>query len=143
MTGTNPTTAPDTTGDEPTTGGSEGTSGEPEMVSYTMDIQPIWEKMGAGGCVASCHVSGGIAEYTTVLLDAANSYATTVDKTSPSVPTLKIVAPGSANDSYLWHKINDTFTEVGGVGTKMPQGGSLSADELALVKAWIDGGALP
>ena len=51
------------------------------------------------------------------------------------------VEAGDADNSYLLHKINDTHLDVGGNGGSMPIGGSLSADEIAILTDWIDEGA--
>lgn len=62
----------------------------------------------------------------------------------PSTQTdMALVEPGDHLYSYLWHKINGTQTIAGGSGTAMPLDGLLSADEVALVAAWIDAGAQP
>ena len=73
--------------------------------------------------------------------DPAGAYAALVNAPS-SVPGLDQVEPGSSDMSYLYHKLAGTQLSVGGSGTQMPPGGMLSADDLATVKAWIDGGAL-
>jgi hypothetical protein len=139
MTGTDPT-ADDSTGDLPTS----GTTGGPGMVDYETDIQPIWSKTtGMGGCVTGCHTPGGSAQTAGPFLDPGTSYAAIVGVQSPTVVSLKLVEPGDSNKSYLWHKLNNTFQQVGGSGTPMPQIGMLTPDELELIKAWIDGGALP
>lgn len=132
-------TAGDSTGDLPTTG-DEPTTGGAVEVDYVTDIQPIWDAQ-TNGCVVGCHVAGGFAAYTTVLLDPANSHKTMVGVMSLQATGLMIVKPGDAANSYLWHKLNDTHLSVNGIGTKMPQTGMLTADQLALIKAWIDAGA--
>jgi hypothetical protein len=137
MTSTMPTTTDDPTGGEETT--AEDTTGGAPMVSYTADIQPIWDAK----CTVGCHTSTGSASATGVFLDPPNSYATTVGKTSVSVPSLMVVAAGDSAGSYLWHKLDGTYMDVGGTGSPMPIGTPLTADELELIKLWIDGGALP
>lgn len=52
---------------------------------------------------------------------------------------LLLVAPGSREDSYLWHKVAGTHLEVGGAGDRMPPGSSFPDAEQ--VGRWIDGGA--
>ena len=143
-TATNPTTTTTpTTGDEPTSSES-GTSGDDTTgsvvdVDYMMDIQPIWDAK----CVTGCHIESGIAQTDGPILTATASYADLVNAPSPTVAGLVEVKPGEPDASYLWHKVNGTQANVGGLGLQMPQGGMLTADELALIEAWITAGALP
>lgn len=55
--------------------------------------------------------------------------------------SLMRVAPGSLEDSYLWHKLKGTHLEVGGDGEKMPLIGEIDSAELELIETWILGGA--
>lgn len=142
-TSTNPTTTDPTTTD-PSTGessGSEGGSSDTGAVAvdYMADIQPIWDMR----CVAGCHIESGIAQTNGPILTAALSYGELIDVPSPTVPDIVQVKPGSPNESYMWHKVKGTQANVGGLGLQMPQGGMLSADELAKIEAWITAGAKP
>jgi hypothetical protein len=139
--GTNPTTTTTpTTTDTPTTSesGTEET-GTVMPVDYMTDIQPIWDLR----CVTGCHIETGSAQTAGPILTAAASYADLVDAPSPTVPGIDEVEPGDPDKSYVWHKLNGTQANVGGLGLQMPQGGMLTPDELALIKAWIEQGALP
>ncbi|MBW2264043.1 MAG: hypothetical protein JRG91_18935, partial [Deltaproteobacteria bacterium] len=51
------------------------------------------------------------------------------------------IEPGSTADSYLWHKVIGTQSSVGGSGSTMPVGGSLTPHELDLIERWIVAGA--
>ena len=58
------------------------------------------------------------------------------------LPTMPLVTPGDPEHSYLWHKVNGTQADVGGLGGAMPFGeSSLSADQLLLLRTWIERGA--
>ena len=128
-TGGEQTTAPTT--DAPTTGSG--------VVSYTADVQPIWDTR----CVSQCHEPGGGGFLTTGLdLSPAVSYSQLVGVMSVGAPALSRVAAGDSEGSYLWHKVKNTQAEVGGGGGQMPVGGLQPGDE-ATLKSWIDGGALP
>lgn len=129
---TDSTTQP-TTGGETTTGETTGT---PSAVDYEMDIQPIWDMK----CVAGCHTPGGIAATGGPILGAGVSHANIVDKQSSTV-TMPLITPGDPSMSYLWHKLNGTFGDVGGSGAKMPLGPSLDDPSLALIEQWIMDGA--
>ena len=56
---------------------------------------------------------------------------------------MALVKPGALNASYLWHKVNGTQLQVGGMGQIMPSTIPLKPDELLVVERWIAGGALP
>ena len=132
-----------TTGAGPTTADGSSSGGEPTTgsaaVSYTADIQPIWDSR----CVMACHEPGGSGFLTTGLdLSAAVSYAQLVDVMSTGAPSLARVAPGELAGSYLWHKVKNTQVDAGGGGGQMPAGG-LPDDQVAKLESWIDGGALP
>ena len=92
----------------------------PETVSYSKDIQPLWDQE----CV-SCHKPGPIAPD----LTAANSY-------SALVTNNKYVIPGNATGSKL-HK-----SLMGDGAALMPTSGKLSDSKIALVDKWINDGAL-
>ena len=92
----------------------------PDVVSYTKDIQPLWDQ----SCV-SCHKTGATAPD----LSAANSYsALTVNS--------KYVVPGNATVSKLHKSI------VGDGAALMPPGAKWSDSKIALVDKWINDGAL-
>jgi len=90
---------------------------------------------------AVCHTGGGdelpgSMNFST----AAATYASLINVTSSEYPQLSLVSPGMSTNSYLVRKIEGTQL----VGKQMPlQGGFLSADDIRLVKAWIDSGAKP
>ncbi|MCY1060782.1 hypothetical protein [Nannocystis sp. SCPEA4] len=52
---------------------------------------------------------------------------------------------GDLENSYLWHKINNTHLEVGGSGTPMPPppAASLSDADLKKIGQWIEAGCAP
>ncbi len=92
----------------------------PDVVSYSDDIQPLWDQ----DCV-SCHKAGATAPD----LSAANSYlALTANN--------KYVIPGNATGSKL-HK-----SLVGDGAAIMPTAGKWSDSKIALVDKWITDGAL-
>ena len=53
-----------------------------------------------------------------------------------------MIAPGSADDSYLYHKLTNSHTDMGGSGGQMPLGSSLSAEEIDIIASWINDGAV-
>lgn len=128
------TTSGDTT--DPTTTADATTSAAPGLAA---DIVPIF----SASCVIGCHTRGGSSADTGVILTPEDAYASLVGVMSPSVPGLALVEPGDLAGSYLWHKLKDTYQEVGGVGLKMPLGSTLPPDDLETIEQWIVGGALP
>ena len=91
----------------------------PETVSYSKDIQPLWDQ----DCI-SCHKTGATAPD----LTAANSY-------SALLTNNKYVVPGNAAGSKL-HK-----SLVGDGAAQMPST-KWSDSKIALVDKWINDGAL-
>ena len=92
----------------------------PEVVSYSKDIQPLWDQ----DCV-SCHKTGA----TVPDLISANSYLALTKNN-------KYVIPGNAVGSSL-HK-----SLVGDGAAIMPTAGKWSDSKIALVDKWINDGAL-
>lgn len=130
------TSATDATTDAET-GTTTGTTGEDTAGahSFLVDIWPLFDDH------CSCHKDANGAGKLRLAMEDA--YTNIVDKPSLQAPMMMLVAPGSAEQSYLWHKLNDTQDDVGGKGKKMPPGGKLKAAELELIAQWIDEGAQP
>jgi hypothetical protein len=78
-------------------------------------------------------------------LEAGNLYDPQTGIVSvPSVqaPGLDRAEPGSAELSYLVHKIQGTQGTVGGTGERMPRGAAALPDAaIQVIRAWIDQGA--
>lgn len=112
---------------------SDETTGE---LSHAADIQPIWD----ASCVANCHEPGGLG----APLDLTDAYDQIVNVTSMQVG-MDLVAPGSADDSYLLAKLRGTQLDVGGQGIQMPGGGAPPLDDATIeqISAWIEAGAPP
>lgn len=85
---------------------------------------------------AGCH-GGGLAP---VLAD--NICDNVVNIPSTQVPSMNYVTPNDLENSYLWHKINDTAASVGGSGSVMPSTGALSATDITIIEEWIMSGAI-
>lgn len=141
-TGTTAGTSSSTASTTGTTDGTSSTTAETTGtttsggVTYEGDIQPIWDK----NCVTGCHAANG--SNPTLLLGADTSYAAIVGVMSVQA-TLKIVEPGDADQSYLWHKLNGSQADVGGSGLSMPFGTMLDGATLQTIETWINDGANP
>lgn len=95
-----------------------------EPVSYASDIQPIFNAR----CTVCHGNSGGVnlSSYQALMNSNGNFYGTNV------------VVPGDAAASGLVDKLepNPQF------GSRMPQGSSLSGNDIEKIRAWINEGAL-
>ena len=93
------------------------------QVAYSTQIQPIFNSR-----CTSCH--GGISGVT------LTSYATTMASVG-NLYDRKIVTPGNADASPLYNKLlaSPQF------GSQMPQGGSLTSQQIQLIRTWINEGA--
>lgn len=88
-------------------------------------------------CTA-CHA--GASAPRGLRLDSTNSFALLVGVSSAEVSSLKRVAPGDADNSYLIQKLEGHQS----VGARMPLGGPyLDAATIALIRQWINNGAQP
>jgi len=102
----------------------------PGAVLYE-DIAPVLNV-----CVGCHHGNAGPSAGLN-LSDAAAVRATIGTASSQG---MNYITAGDSSASYLWHKVDGTAGVINGV--QMPQGGSLTAEEIALIATWIDQGAL-
>ncbi len=88
---------------------------------------------------AACH--SGDPSVASPRLDAEAAHAALVDVQSGQ-SSLKLVAPGAPEQSYLLYKLRGDAGSVGGTpATPMPPDGLLDAADLAAIDAWIANGA--
>ena len=92
----------------------------PETVSYSKDIQPLWDQ----DCI-SCHKAGATAPD----LTSANSYAALTNSS-------KYVVAGNASTSLVYKLM------IGTASPLMPPNGKISDSKLAILEKWINAGAL-
>lgn len=118
-----------------TTDDTSGSSGEdvPAPLSFATDIQPIF----ADYC--TCHGDGEPEPD----LGIGRAYDNIVGVPSNDVKGMLLVAPGAYEDSYLWHKIAGSHSQVGGAGKRMPPNDELQPGDMAAIQQWIVEGALP
>jgi hypothetical protein len=112
--------------------------------SYAATVEPIF----AAKCTTSCHQPGGALggpggfdPDVKMDLSTGAGYDALMGK-SAQLPSMWIVG-STLEDSYLWLKLNGTQADAGGKGAKMPVTGEFTADDMAAVQAWIEGGATP
>lgn len=101
-------------------------------LSYVTHIEPIWQK---NNCLSGyCH--GGVAGGLNLKTDG---YKNLVDAKSTSGAWTRVVA-GDTAKSLLYEKVSKDSPAEGG---RMPQGGTLTADEIKTIGDWITQGAKP
>jgi hypothetical protein len=131
--GTDATPGTDTTPDENTDAGVEADA-DPAVVPTFGDLTTTLFEPTCSGI--GCHLNGGTSA---PVLDAADAYETLLGFAEGA--DLNYVVPGNLEASYLWHKMKGTHRDVGGSGSAMPLGSTVSAEQIALLEAWILGGA--
>ena len=128
---------------------SEGFVGSAELtvenpVDYARDVQPIWNLRCTG-----CHeLPSPFRGLEIVAPDADRTRRNLVHRfaTEPAIDSLaaRLVRPYFSDRSYLWRKLAGTHLapEVGGEGTRMPQGEDpLTSEQLLRIESWILQGA--
>lgn len=112
--------------------------GPQPTLTLSAGVQPIFS--------VSCALSGCHVGPNAVLgqdLSVGRTFGSVVDVPSVEAPALRRVRPFLPDSSYLVHKIQGTQATVGGSGERMPLiGGAVTAEEIAVVRAWIAAGAL-
>jgi ankyrin repeat protein len=89
-------------------------------VDFAKDVQPVL-RQNCYGCHGPAQQMGGLR------LDR---------KSSVFKPGMRRVVPGSSENSFLYHRVSGSV-----YGLQMPPTGPLKAEQVALLKAWIDQGA--
>jgi hypothetical protein len=115
------------------TGSGAGDTGFKEGVTFD-DVLPVFD-----ATCSPCHM-GAIKPRGGFRLDDPSTFV----EVAQSTTGMSFVEPGSLDESYLWHKIEDTHLELDeGNGSVMPPLDVLSPKESEIIRAWILGGALP
>ena len=112
---------------------------EPEPPGSEAKLSTIQTRIFDINCALSgCH--GGGSPQLGLNLSAGQAYSSLVNVTSTEQASLMRVAPEDPENSYLMHKIRG---DAGIVGARMPLGrAALSAEDIELVRQWIEDGAL-
>lgn len=144
-TGSEPGTSSGSSSSEPGGSSSGGSSGPaPETEGAAPSFTEVYETVLVPyGCTAGyCHgdSAGGLT-----LTDEATSYASLVEVEATAVgcETTRVV-PGAPDQSALWQRVRPAALDGGqACGDKMPKNSmGLPDADAALVRAWIEGGAL-
>jgi hypothetical protein len=117
--------------------GNPITSGSGQTLPLTADFESIQENIFTPIC-SKCHIGAGAPEG--LQLDAAHSYMLLVGMDSTEQPSVKRVAPGDPDSSYIVQKLEGL---PGISGVQMPYGGPyLPQSTIDVIKQWITAGAL-
>jgi hypothetical protein len=109
----------------------------PGVVSFAGDVQPIF----SGSCATAAFCHKGSTPAAGLNLESGNAYGNTVNVAATELGSMSRIKPGDLASSYLIHKINGTQGTVGGSGSKMPLGGSLTTSEIQTITKWVQDGA--
>ena len=104
------------------TGIGEATQRAPQTINFSRDIYPIFER--------SCHSCHGPEQQQGKLRLDSRQAALRGGQSG------KIVLPGNSAESSLYQRVAGLNDLV-----RMPMGGELAADEIGLIRNWIDEGA--
>ena len=97
-------------------------------------IIAVW----GGNCIG-CHSGGSPSDGLDLAPESA--YANTVGVNSRDVGSMPLFSPGNAQNSYLWHKLNNNQTTVSGAGSSMPRNAPLLDQATRdMIEIWIDEG---
>lgn len=119
------------------------------VVSFETDVAPIFAKACA---FSSCHGSHGAGNHGLFLAangtDGMSAVKTSLAGTSQELPSMKFVAPGDPQNSFVLHKLDgdlcglDAQCVGGACGVSMPQGNDLLPQASRdTVRRWIAQGA--
>lgn len=115
----------------------DSTNQTTDSISFSAQVQPIFTNNCA---FAGCHA--GTSPQQGMNLSGGLAHQNIVNVPSTERSGMMRVRPFQPDSSYLVHKIQGTQGTVGGSGGQMPLGGTpLSAQQIALIRAWITQGA--
>lgn len=109
---------------------------DPQGPSYARDVEPIIVKR-----CADCHTADKPKAH--LILEKGRGYGLLVGRNSVEVPTVPLVKPGDPDGSYLWRKLKHTASKGKGMPRSLFWWKKLPRKELALIRSWIEAGALP
>lgn len=104
-------------------------------VRFSADVVPVFEAKCAS---AGCHAT---QEPTGMSLTRENAHGATVGVPS-RIADAPIVQPFAPDESYLMSKVQARPDDLGGEGESMPPPFGLGEGDVAILRAWIEQGAL-
>lgn len=114
-------------------------TGTPDVDLYPgLDLAQIQAEVLAPRCGA-CHIDRANP---LVWLALNDELAARLRAPSVQLPAMPLITPGNPEASYLWRKVSDSHTAVGGLGGVMPLGEApLDERQRTLLRVWIERGA--
>lgn len=111
----------------------------PTFSSISKEIFEASDASGRAACVG-CHTNVGRTPAGGLNLLPGAAHAALVGVNSTQKPSLKLVAPGDPDNSYLIHKLEGA---PGIVGRQMPRNGPpfLTSGQILVIRRWIALGA--
>lgn len=111
----------------------------PTFASIQREIFNSQDASGRLACT-QCHVAGGLAAGTGLILTSDVAYANLVSRQSRLQPGSILVIPGDAENSYLVRKLEGA---PGIAGLRMPRntGPFLTPGQMTIIRRWIGEGA--
>jgi hypothetical protein len=112
---------------------------EPTLSSIQREIFNVSDSSGRLACT-QCHIPGGIAAGTGLILTEGSSYGNLVGRGSRLKPGETLVIPGDPDQSYLVRKL-EGGPDINGV--RMPRGNGpfLTEGQMLVIRRWIQLGA--
>ena len=112
---------------------------EPTFTSIQREIFETTDASGRTACV-QCHVAGGQAAGTGLILTADVSYARLVGAASTLKPGAVRVIPGDPDNSYMVRKL-EGGPDINGLRMPRNNGPFLTEGQMLVIRRWIQLGA--
>ena len=112
---------------------------QPNFASIQREIFNASDSSGRPACT-QCHVAGGLAADTGLILTEGASYASLVGRGSRLRPGETLVIPGDPNNSYLVRKL-EGGPGINGVRMPFAGGPYLTTGQMQVIGRWIADGA--
>jgi hypothetical protein len=111
----------------------------PTFSSIQREIFDSTDASGRAACI-QCHITGGAAAGTGLLLTADVSYGNLVNRPSRLSPGNTLVIPGDPDNSYLVRKLRGG-PDITGMRMPRTSGPFLTDGQISVIRRWIEEGA--
>jgi len=122
---------------------SDVTGPTPELTTTFTSIQReifnTTDSSGRSACI-QCHIAGGAAAGTGLLLTEGVSYGNLVNRQSRLRPGETLVIPGDPDNSYMVRKL-EGGPDITGLRMPRTSGPFLTSGQMAVIRRWIEEGA--
>ena len=122
---------------------SDVTGPTPELTTTFTSIQReifnTTDSSGRSACI-QCHIAGGAAAGTGLLLTEGVSYGNLVNRQSRLRPGETLVIPGDPDNSYMVRKL-EGGPDITGLRMPRTSGPFLTDGQMSVIRRWIEEGA--